>query len=1088
MYILSVKPKRRIGCNKEKHNMKKFRRLIITFLILIMSLTLLSGNLVAVFADSTANLHPVTIGKLPKEGIIGQEIDLGELEDCFVVVKDPLDNDVTLNNNKFTPNKIGNYTVNIYGDDGLFYEGFKIKVTVDDAVIFIPFNGAEIPTYIAPGSDIKLPKASMVVYDDDGNIDEEKTDALNYTIKYYVTNPEGVQTELTADGDYYVYSGDKTDISGSYLIRYKATAQNNAAIKTADFIVHVQEGFEDNEKPTLSVTGVPSSAVQRAKLTLPKATAKDNYDENVKITVTVKDSDGEDVLVVDDSDPKNLVLGNEKVEFDNYKTMSFYPWKSGPYNVEYSAVDDSGNVANKLTYVINVSDTKGPTIELDEDSIPEKWAINITNAHGKLEGAESLLAIPKPEVWDNVTPADEIALYFSVKNSSGDLIYDSKEETQPSLYREGFVSDDDDDDDNYYLDFDVLTEKTGQFTLTYTARDKDANGKLKNTNYLPITVNIVDELEDRKHPILQTTKIPAYVMVGDKFTEPVITAVDRPDEISVASKVIVKKTYEFVDSDDNATEFDFNTQNYFIPEEEGYIRITVEVKDSVGNKLLDNNGQEVDSVVYTVDVYSEDIDTAAPTFQAGMEWVDEANPKTSLFIEEDGDLVQRTIYYDDVASKRVTVGNIVIQSATAQYDFIGYEVIVRGPGTKTVDGTEYKGLGQRLNTTVKSKIDFNEADNRWELVLEQISFEVNKAGIHSLTIRAFNMSGASTIATVTFNVTKTGSVNENNFVGGGAVTALSYNTTIPDELELGEPFALPVTDADGNSYVARKISGPAYELKGNVFTPKAIGQYTIILYDEDGDEATSATLTCVDTKRPEFKLLGEFPSYTAKYDEDENPDAFVEIPEVSVTDNGVITKYNFKVVDNKGNLVRIETRNGKEGFVPRVDGTYTITYTVNDSSNTATFSITIKCGDLIKPIIIDVAKITPDVTKYKQNDKLYAKELEKSNVSDNVTGSDDLVITRTLYGPNGNAISAETDDKDKEYYTLRDAGTYKLTYTVKDLAGNVYTKEFTITVTGEGKKPYNYQLLSMVLIITAIALIIGVGIYFFRFRNVKEKK
>lgn len=1039
-----------------------------------------------VLAADTGTIQPVTIGKLPKEGVIGQEIDLGGLQNCVVTVLDPLDNEITLSNKKFIPSKAGNYTVNIYGTNGVFYEGFKINVTVDDAVIYIPFNGAEIPTYIAPNTAIKVPKASMVVYDEDGNIDQEKTDALNYTIAYSVTDPEGNITTLTqTDGDYYVYSADKTQTSGSYIVRYKATAQGNAVVKTTDFIVHVQEGFEDKEKPTLSVTGVPSSAAQRVKLTLPKATAKDNKDENVKITVTVKDSDGNDVVKVDDSDPKNLVLGTEKVVFDNDKNMSFYPWKSGPYNVEYSAVDDSGNVANKLTYVINVSDTKAPTIEWDEDLVPDKWAINITNAKGRIEGDERLLTVPKPEVWDNVTPANEIALYFSVKNSSGEFIYDSKETTQPSLFKDGFIAQ---DDENYYLDFNVLTKKTGQYTLTFTARDKDANGKLKNASYRVKTVNIVDELKDINNPILQTTNIPAYVMVGEKFIEPVITAVDPSDEKSEATKVIVKKTYEFVDSEDNATEFDFNNKNYYIPEEEGYIRITVEAKDSVGNKVLDEHDNEVDSVVYTINVYSEDIDTEAPTFKSGLEWVDENNPDTSLFVDDEGQLVQRTIYFNDKDSKKVTVSNIVIQSATSQYDFIGYEVIVRGPGTKTVGDTTYEGLGQRLNTAVKSKVFFDQSENKYNLVLEQISFEVNKEGKHSLTIRAFNMSGASTFATVTFNVTKKNDVSSNSFVGNGAVSALSYNTTIPTELELGEPYALPLKDADGKDLGSREIVGPAYELKGNVFTPKAVGQYTIILYRENGVKETSVTVTCIDSEKPEFKLLGEVPSYVAKYDAEDNADAFVEIPEVSVVDKGALKEYSVKVVDNNGEIVHIETRNGKDGFVPRVDGTYTITYTVNDSSNTATYSITIKCGDLIKPTIVDVSKITPEVTKYKQNDKLYAKELEKTNVSDNVTESDKLVITRTLYGPNGNAISVETDDSNKEYYTLRDAGTYTLTYTIKDEAGNVYTKEFTITVTGEGKKPFNYQLLSTVLIITAIVLIIGVGIYFFRFRNIKEKK
>ena len=1055
--------------------MRKLRRLIISFLILIMSLALLSGNLMTVLAADTGIIQLVTIGKLPKEGVVGQEIDLGSLQNCVVRVKDPLGNDIELNDSKFTPTKAGYYNVNVYAVDGVFYEGFKINVAVDDAVILIPYNGAEIPTYINTGSDIKIPKASMVVYDEDGKIDQEKTDELNYGIEYIVTDPEGNDTVLTAtEDDYLTYSGDETNTSGSYIVRYKASTNDNAVVKSTDFIVNVQEGFEDTEKPELKISGIPNSAPQRVKLTLPKATATDNKDEKVKITITVKDSDGQNVLEVDDSDPKNLVLGTEEVVFDNDNNRSFYPWKSGPYNVIYAATDDSGNTVESKPYSINISDTRAPVIELNEDKIPDSWAINVENASGKLTGDACFLVVPKPEVWDNVTPQEDIALYFSVKNSSGQFIYDSKEENQSSLYEEGFI---DEDDDNYYLDFDVLTVKTGTFTLTFTARDRDANGKLKNSSYKAISIQIKEELKDTDHPLLQVTNIPQYIMSGDKFKKPALIPYDK------TSKVILEETYKFINEDNETIEFDFEDKDYFIPETAGQIKITVKVQDSLGNKVLDKDGNEVESLTYTVDVYSEVIDTNAPAFKADSKWVDADNPETSLFNE--GDLGQRTIFYNDADSKVVTVANITIESASEEYDFIGYEVIVIEPGKKTIKETDYEGVGQKLNTTVKSKVQFNEGTNKWELVLEKISFEVQKEGRHSLTIRAFNISGASTLATVTFDVEKSTAAGSSSSNGGGSVYALSSAATIPSELEFGEPFTLPLEDREGNKYITREIKGPAYEIMGNVFTPKAIGQFTISLTTENGEEM-KATFTCVDTKSPEFKLLGEVPSYSKKYDKDNNPDAFIIIPEVSIIDKGTLKEYSVKVVDNNRQVVHLETKDGKEGFVPRVDGTYTITYTIQDAANTATYTLTIKVGDLIKPTIIDVSKIEPSATKFKQNDKLYVKELNKDNVSDNVTKAEDLKITRTLYGPNGNAISVDRDDKNQEYYTLKDAGTYTLTYTVEDEAGNVYTKEFKITVTGEGKTPFNYQILSTVLIITAVVLIVGVGVYFFRFRKIKE--
>lgn len=1049
--------------------MKKLRRLIISVLVLIMSLTLLSGNLVSVLAAETYLLVPVTIGSLPSEGNVGEQIDLSAAAaNATLKVKDPIGNDVTLTDNKFTPGKAGYYTVSVYADNGVFYESFKINVTVDNAVIKIPYNGAEIATYIDTGKEIKIPAATMVVYDeeDTSEVDKDATDEANsnYNITYSVTAPDGEVTSLTAVDGYATYGGDNTVTSGSYIVRYKAT--NGTVVKTNDFIVNVQEDFTDKEKPVLSVLSVPNSAAQKVKLTLPKATATDNKDQNVKITVTVKDSNGNKVKVVNDDDEKNIVLGTEEVVFDNDNSMSFYPWEPGPYNLEYTATDDSNNSVT-TTYVINVSDTKAPTIELDEDAIPDVWGIEVTNNSGKL--SDSKLKVSKPEVWDNVTPAENIDLYFSIKDSSGVTLHDTKD---ASKNINGFVTE---ENDFYLIDFTRLgvngKTQTGTFTLTFTARDKDASNKPKNTSYKAISVEIKDSYEDKNTPVIQTKNIPQYVMVGDKFYQPEISSYDE------TSKVNLDVKYEFVDTSEQAVEFDFDDQNYYVPEKAGKINITVNAADNAGNTITPET--------YSIDVYSDKIVTNAPTFKTGSAWTD-ADVTKSLFVEDgEGGYKQRDIYYDVAASKVVNVSDIVIQSADLTYDFIGYEVIVREPATKDVDGEVYEGAGQRLNTTVLSSIVKNESISKYELTLEKISFEVKTSGKHSLTIRAFNMSGASTLATVTFDVKSQANVDDLNSKGFGKVVPLSNNTTIPTELEINEAYALPLNNvSNGSEFVKREITGPAYEIMGNVFTPKAIGEYTISLTDKKGNSQTQ-TLTCVDTSKPEFKVLGEVPSYSVKYTTENN--AFVVIPEVSIIDKGTLKEYTVKVTRN-GQTVTTETKDGKLGFKPEADGTYIITYSISDSSNSETYTLTVKVGDLIAPTIKDINNITPPSSKFEQGDKLEAQELSKSNVSDNETEADELTISRNLYGPNGNVINVSTDDDGKEYYKLSDAGTYTLTYTVTDEAGNVYTKEFTITVTGEGKSPINYQVLSTILIITAVVLIIGVAVYFFRFRKIKEKK
>lgn len=1074
--------------------MKKLRRLVISMMVFLISLTILSGNLIAVWAADFPANGTITINALPSKGTVGDEIDLtGVGAGLELVVKDPLGNDVTLTGDKFTATKAGNYIVNIYGTE-VFYEGFKINITVDNAQINIPNNGAEITSYISTKTAIRIPEAEMVVWDEENSnlVDDEATETANndYTITYEITNPAGIKTVVVPVEGYATYNGVASDnnleLSGSYLVRYKAT--KGTIVKTSDFTVNMQDGFEDTEKPGLTVNNVPNTAPQKVKLNLPIASANDNKDEKIHITVSVKDPDGLEVKAVNDSDEKNLVQLADTVKFDNSKVTSFYPWTTGPYNVEYTATDDSGNFTAS-NYVINVSDTKAPVIELDNDAIPETWGIIVENASGVLTGNNKLLKIPAPDVWDNVTPKADIAVYFSVQNSSSQTIFNSLLDTQPSLNKDGFVTLPTDADDNYYIDFDKLDTKTDTFTFKFTARDKDANGKLKNTSYKSFNVKIVESFKDIDAPLIQTANMPQYILVGDKFTEPTITVYDKAVD-GQSSKVNLTKTYTLIPTVGNEVTFDFEEESYFIPEVEGEIRITINANDSVGNtaSILTN-------VVY---VYSEETSTPAPTFAPESTMLDtdsEGNVTAqSLYSIVALNPVQRTVYYNNSNSNKVTLGNIIIESSTAANDFLGYEVIVREPKILNVGGVDYKGVGQRLNTTVQSYLVNDTADSNYKLVIEKISFEVKTEGFHSITIRAYNMAGASTITSFVFEVKKESGTAPIGFNGKKGIAPIAYNTIIPSTLELGEAYALPQRDfANDYNYDFKEITGPAYEIKGNIFTPKAVGQYTITLAERavglaigDKSEATSEeakvkyTFNCVDTKTPVFSVLGEMPSYVVK-------DGNVVIPDVSVIDNNAVNNFSVKVTDKNGQIVSLDTVDGKQQFKAAVDGVYTITYTVYDTSNTATYTITVRAGDLISPRIIDVSAITPNNLKFEQGAKFYAAEILKENVDDNITNSDNLSITRVLVNLNGDIINTEKDDDNKDYFLLSAAGTYTLTYTVEDEAGNIYEKEFVLTVTGKGKSPINYQILSTILIITAIVLIVGVGVYFFRFRKIKEK-
>lgn len=1135
--------------------MKKLRQLVIIMAVLIMSLMLVFGSISTAYAAPAPALsdNAFTISALPAEVTIGSEVDLPAISGVGFKVKDPVGKDVKITSNKFVASQAGYYSVNIYKSGNILYEGYKIKVTVDKAEISVPFNGAEIPTYVSTTGEIKVPVASMVVWDEDDATkkDADATQDANnkYRISVQVIKPDGKKVTLSnPDAGYYTFanSGENTYIPATYTIRYLAEAgvkgEEGYIAKTKDFTVKVQEGFTDTEKPEfLSAINIPNTAAQKTKLTLPIANTSDNYDSNVKVTIKVVDPEGQEVKEVNDEDEKNLVLENnaKTIVFDNNKVMSFYPWIAGPYKVTYTATDDSGN-SYSSDYLITVSDNKGPTIEFDSEDVPSTWGLSLKNKAGNITGEAKKLVIAKPEIWDNVSVVQSgdniwdasesntaaIRAYLTIRDNSGETVYNS----QKSINENNFVEEKTVDGvPSFVIDFSKLTNKTGDFTFLFTARDTNASGKLLNTSTKGFSVKVIDTYTDEDIPTIQLSKLPQYLIVDKKFNEPAIDTYDKPiANVNNSVKANVKYFFK-ANGETEFEEFDFEDKSYFIPESAGVIKIVYNAVDALGNKAYDTD-QEI-----LINVYSTEISTAAPTFKSGT-WTSTradglfAEGKNSLFVNDgEGNYTQRVLYPNDT----VSLSDIVIEASSNEFDFLGYEVIVRKPYDTSVeiDGTpvSFVGAGQMLNTNVLSYIETVEG-GKDKLHLKGIEFTVGGAGEYSILIRAFNASGASSFAGTTFTVSeRPGDVVPVSFSQGGAkVKALSSNSTVSTSMELGEEYALPLTDGTYD-YDYRQIEGPAYELKGNIFVPKAGGTYTITLaqFVRDGSGnvdysmivGASKNVTVVnvtDSIAPVFEALNELPTHVNKITQEiwdaelakhegteaEKEEAakkalYVMIPNVNVVDLGGSMSgklsFDFKVTDKNGSVVPYEEIDGEYYFRPDKDGVYTITYTANDGYNSKEYTVKVSVGDLINPTVTaaGIELITP-ASSYKQGDNAYFTPVDKltaDHISDNVTTTFSK-FTKTLIvkNPSGEVISPEYDDDNVPYYTMSDVGVYTVTYKIIDEAGNEWVKDFTVVVTGEGKSVINTKVLATVLVITAVVLIVGVGLYFFRFRRVKESK
>lgn len=1092
--------------------MKKFKRLFILPAVIVLCMSVILGNVMTAFAAPVTDTDD-DVFKIPAFKTTYAVGDIVEFEGLDVAnveltVKDPVGRDVTLNSDKlsFNPTMAGYYVVS-FEKGAAKYDKLIIKVEADSAVLKIPYNGAEIPTYTKVGAESKVeftvPVAKVVEYDeDDSSVFEDVSS--EYTISYKVTGPSGAVTSTEVKNDTDVTVGHKfssTQGKGTYLVRFEAKKNGSDSVITSNFTVNAVEDFADTEKPKLSMMSVSNSLPQRVKYTLPTATATDDYDSNVKITVSVTDKDGKAVVVVEEENGK-LVKKDEAVKFDNDKQMSFYPWEAGTYKIEYVATDDVGNSA-KSVYNVTVADNRAPVIDTETLPTSINWGVNVAKelnagANPTPKWISMPLSIKIPEVTDNVSTlpegkelladkdtvvgANEIKLFYSLKDNS-------KTGTDATLFDSRNQNHDSKDIIKYNKDnktLDLTFVNTGTYTLTLTARDTDANGSYDNSSSKVVSIVVTDEYVDATAPeVTEVKNLPQYIFVGDKFVAPAISVQDlygEGNDLKNSSGLIKEIDYEFVPTV-GETQVILKDETYFRPKTSGVINLTIKLTDSVGHEL---------AVPYsrTVAVYSdEDVDGTDELT------VDNGTMSTSGL---------------KIVDKKALIEDVVISAPSNNNNFLGYELIVKeGDSVISTKVVSYNAVAGSNDT----------------LVLKNILFDVKTAGselteTYTVTLRAFRINGESVVSTVVYDNTTTLDDSGSAF----DLTADINRDKTVSELEVLEGYRLPTAadiDIDSNF---RVISGVSYSLHGNIFTPKYMGEnYSIELYSYGATEfnknaegkvvkytleSANSKVTSVNKSSIEVGVSSDVEQYKAKWegeqninvDVDEAKDGFVKIPEINkyvnkanALNGNPLVEATVTVTDRKGNSAQIYRIDGTKlatvapksfltiadykYFRPDVDGKYTISYKLSDASTTSNIVV----GDLIMPWITNLSSIAPK-SSYTQGSKL---TLVKVVAADNLTAVDDLTINTKLSSRSGALISVETDDDGNEFYTLTDSGTYTLVYEVIDEAGNKYVKQFSFSVNAK-TNPVNYELLSTVLIVAAVVLIVGVGVYFFRFKKIKE--
>ena len=199
-----------------------------------------------------------------------------------------------------------------------------------------------IPKTIAKGSklDLKQVRNSIIAKDEtDGDI------SARTVISVKKLNDEGEEASDVAVSD---SSCTLNDIGKYRVILTVEDAAGNEAKLSKD--LEVKTAIDtDTTKPTITVSGGPSSGKQTVEMTLPAAVVSDDMDDEVSVSVKV--TEPEIKALTAERNAQNVITG--------YK---FTPKRSGKYVFLYTAVDDQGNRETAELTVEVAADTTAPVI------------------------------------------------------------------------------------------------------------------------------------------------------------------------------------------------------------------------------------------------------------------------------------------------------------------------------------------------------------------------------------------------------------------------------------------------------------------------------------------------------------------------------------------------------------------------------------------------------------------------------------------------------------------------------------------------------------------------------------------------------
>lgn len=1064
--------------------MKKSKKFLLTMCTGALATVMVMGNSGVVALAESAKAENVDKSYSQVKGInystveFGDEIVVPKTANYLVNVVDPNGKILTEANGglvadgenlKVVADKIGHYTVIIYaGDENGTKYSYDVLCT-SSREYKLDIADYDIPSYLKVGAEnVQLPKAK-VYYEEDGE-------------KVYVKDGEAdLEIEPVISG-----VSDVTNIAKENATAYVTYTYDvgTGVYVDAQYKILIQSNFNDEVKPSLSVGSYTETANLNIKYTLPTATAKDAYDERVKVIITVK-KDNVDVLkaVVDDKTGYATGTEDAKVEFDNLDNMSFYPTELGDYTITYVAVDDAGNESDPLSYVLTVKDQKGPTINIDRSSIPEKWGYGKVyyEDENEAEVAKDDLKIylPIPEYYDNNNTV-KLAVSLTVKDPEGNQVA-KVNDIQKLVDGESFTAADITDGamgtfvaptakEGMAVEFDIAGyvntaiakidskdikseyKYAGAYTVQYTVTDTKTHSTTSSQTY---TINVSENYnDDSAIGITASTEVVKNVVLseGDTFKLPTFV-------ISSSSDGYLNKSYTLKIND-----------------------VAMDYTDFAGGeeiKLVNDNGayylvyEDNKLAVSTGDVLVYEINAEADSGRVATN-----NEKSTEIVIPDQKINTYTVNAND------TLTEITIDVAPEENKYVGVEM-----GLRSADG-EYVSFNATVyyNSILGKK------------VIKDIEYITpNEDGTYYLEVKVYDIYGTSQVSVYKLDL-KAGDSEDNR---ESEESAFATSTTVGSSItwkyttiQTGNEF--PVSTVEKIA-TAHKVSGGRFAWMGSEFTPLQENTYTLIDTVVPLDAAGAVVAGYEDVIADKFEMRSEvvasastaktivldkaMPSYLKRADE-----SVAAIPSAVIYDAEKNFEYTMRVTNPNGVVSNYKSHADLlANFKFDSDGNYTVAYLVNGST---VKSYTIKVGD-VTPVSFTV-KNTVDTVITKSSGYSFTFEAIEVEGEDDISK---LTFKKSIRDAAGNLVGKEYEKtgengaKEKgASVTLTETGTYTVTYTVIDQSGNESHKKVTIKITSPTTaNDIDYTVLSTIIIVVVCLGIAGIIIYYVASSRKKKK-